>query len=325
MKHFLCIAVAALLLSAGHAAAQLYPMLSTTSSRTVTGGATNLALLTFTNNFTGPNTLTNSANVFAGSGAGLTGLVASAYLPLAGGTMSGATLIPAGSVSAASIALSDSASTGLYKAGTATFGIASGGSGVMCWGPYAGPQILGTVPLSWSSAGLNSLSDVFLYRDEAAALGLRNATTAQSLRVYGTYTDASNLVRASLSATSTSVTLAAETAGTGADDVNINLTPAGAGGVVIGSGGAAITKVLSASATLDFDLSAVVVEDLTITVTGAAVGDVVSLGVPNGSVTATVQFTGWVSASDTVTVRARTSAAGEDPASGTFRATVIKH
>jgi hypothetical protein len=90
-------------------------------------------------------------------------------------------------------------------------------------------------------------------------------------------------------------------------------------------GGASVTKILSATATLNFDLTALTVEDLTITVTGAADGDVVTLGVPSGSVTTSVQYTAWVSAADTVTVRARTSATGENPASGVFRATVIKH
>lgn len=97
------------------------------------------------------------------------------------------------------------------------------------------------------------------------------------------------------------------------------------GTVKVGSSGATFTSILSGTATLDFDLTAVVTEDLTITVTGAADGDVVMLGVPNGSVTTTVQFTAWVSASNTVTVRARTAAVGENPPSGTFRATVIKH
>ena len=57
----------------------------------------------------------------------------------------------------------------------------------------------------------------------------------QTLRIYGTYTDASTYVRASLSSSATAVTLAAETAGTGADDLNIVLTPAGTGGVGIGT------------------------------------------------------------------------------------------
>lgn len=97
------------------------------------------------------------------------------------------------------------------------------------------------------------------------------------------------------------------------------------GGFAIGSGGSAISKVLTATASLDFDLTALVVEDKTITVTGAAVGDVVILGVPHGGVTATAQFTGWVSAADTVTIRCRTSVVGENPADTTFRATVIQH
>lgn len=103
-----------------------------------------------------------------------------------------------------------------------------------------------------------------------------------------------------------------------------DISTLGTGKLVIGASGTGISKVLSASAALNFNLTLVDVEDLTITVTGAEDGDTVSLGVPNGSVTTSVQYTGWVSAANTVTIRARTSAAGEDPASGTFRATVTK-
>lgn len=103
-----------------------------------------------------------------------------------------------------------------------------------------------------------------------------------------------------------------------------DISTLGTGKLVIGASGTGISKVLSASAVLNFNLTLVNVEDLTLTVTGAADGDTVSLGVPNGSVTTSVQYTGWVSAANTVTIRARTSAAGEDPASGTFRATVTK-
>jgi hypothetical protein len=109
---------------------------------------------------------------------------------------------------------------------------------------------------------------------------------------------------------------------------NMAITDAGVvnarAGMIVSSGSATILKVLTATAALNFDLTAVVVQDLTITVTGAADGDCVVLGVPNASITATVQYTGWVSAANTVTVRARTAAVGENPASGTFRATVIQ-
>lgn len=164
----------------------------------------------------------------------------------------------------------------------------------------------------------------YLVPDAANVLAMRNAANANTFRVYYSYTDANNYQRAALTNTSSSIALVAETAGTGADNIDIQLTPAGTGGIIVGSGGTAIKKVLSASAALNFDLTALVVEDLTITVTGAADGDVVSVGVPNGSVTATVQYSGWVSAADTVTVRARTSVVGEDPASGTFRVMVTK-
>ena len=97
-----------------------------------------------------------------------------------------------------------------------------------------------------------------------------------------------------------------------------------ASGTLTVGGGTAIQKVLSATATLDFDLTAVTVHDLTITVTGAALGDVVSVGVPHGSVTTTASYTAWVSAADTVTVRCKTAVVGENPASGTFRVMVTK-
>lgn len=170
--------------------------------------------------------------------------------------------------------------------------------------------------------GMGGASSPYLYGKQST-IEQRSGAVAQTNRLYGTYTDSGNYVRLALSASTTSVSIAAESAGTGSADLDLILTPKGTGGVVIG-GGARIVKVLSATATLDFDLTAVVVEDKTITVTGAVSGDTVSVGAPNGSVTATVQFTGWVSAADTVTIRARTSAVGENPASGTFRATVTR-
>jgi hypothetical protein len=83
---------------------------------------------------------------------------------------------------------------------------------------------------------------------------------------------------------------------------------------------------INGSATLDFgNTTAQNSADLTITVTGAATGDVVSLGVPNGSVNANTCFTAWVSATDTVTVRFNNYSSGAiDPASGAFKIKVFK-
>lgn len=85
-------------------------------------------------------------------------------------------------------------------------------------------------------------------------------------------------------------------------------------------------QYLTATSALDFaNTSAQSSTDLTVTVPGAASGDPVTLGVPNGSVNANSCFTAWVSAADTVTVRFNNYSSGAiDPASGTFRVTVQK-
>jgi hypothetical protein len=60
------------------------------------------------------------------------------------------------------------------------------------------------------------------------------------------------------------------------------------------------------------------------TVTGAAVGDAVFLGAPSGLET-DLTFSGYVSATNTITVRLHNASGGSiDPASATWRATVIK-
>lgn len=91
-----------------------------------------------------------------------------------------------------------------------------------------------------------------------------------------------------------------------------------------GSNGTAADLIASASATLDFpSISASGgTQDLTITVTGASTGDVVQLGLP-AAPSAGVVFNAWVSAANTVTVRA-TNATGSpiDPASATYRVAV---
>lgn len=82
---------------------------------------------------------------------------------------------------------------------------------------------------------------------------------------------------------------------------------------------------LTATATLDFgSISAAASADLTITVTGATAGDAVLLGLP-AAPTAGIVFFGFVSATNTVTVRAMNiTSGGVDPASASYRATVIK-
>lgn len=99
-----------------------------------------------------------------------------------------------------------------------------------------------------------------------------------------------------------------------------------------GSGAAVDTPIkrhLSATATLNFSAPASVPGsvDLTITVTGAALGDTVTVGSPI-TVGANYILTGFVSAVNTVTVRwTQISGAAADPDStgGTYRVDVWKH
>ena len=100
------------------------------------------------------------------------------------------------------------------------------------------------------------------------------------------------------------------------------------GSFTVGSG-TAITKHLSATASLDFAAwSGNDCQDLTITVTGAVDGNTVYLGIPTAlSSTAGVSFSGFVSVADTVTVRGCkvTAGASADPAAATVRADVWQH
>ena len=98
-------------------------------------------------------------------------------------------------------------------------------------------------------------------------------------------------------------------------------------GTLTVGGGTAITQVLSATATLDFpSTGAQTSSDLTITLMGAALGDVVALGVPNEAAWVGGNcFTAWVSDVDTVTIRFNNfSAFANDPDSGVFRVMVTK-
>lgn len=89
-----------------------------------------------------------------------------------------------------------------------------------------------------------------------------------------------------------------------------------------------LAKTLTATAALNFPITvAGASADLTVTVTGASDGDVVALGVPNASTNVNTLFTAFVSAADTVTVRFQNAnlATSVDPASGTFRVSVLKY
>lgn len=83
---------------------------------------------------------------------------------------------------------------------------------------------------------------------------------------------------------------------------------------------------LVGTATLDFGATAAQSSsDLTITVTGAADGDLIQLGTPNAATLTNSSYNAWVSASNTVTVRFNNYSTGsQNPASASFNVSVIK-
>lgn len=273
------------------------------------GSSTNNALLNGTNVFTGTIrataavTLTNTSNVFAGNGSALTGISAGL-----GGVATNLSLYPSSDATVPltiTAASAQSANLQEWKTfvGVATAYVAAGGqfrsSDFLVVNPsspslgrvqmhYNNNKIYlsaGTI-LDWTSAdNTGGAEDTGLARNAAGVVEINSSTAGQFRDLRARTVTVTNLAF---------------------------------------SGGATITKVLTATASLDFNVGAGLVEDLTIALTGAALGNIVTLGVPNASVTASVQYTAWCSAADTVTVRARTSAA-EDQTAGTFRVTIIQH
>jgi hypothetical protein len=100
----------------------------------------------------------------------------------------------------------------------------------------------------------------------------------------------------------------------------------------VSSGGTRYTlaKTLTTTATLDFPATNPQnSSDLNISdtyISGAAVGDAVVLGAPSGAVLTNSAYTAWVSAAGQVTVRFNNYySVAQNPASGTFRVSVLKY
>lgn len=79
-------------------------------------------------------------------------------------------------------------------------------------------------------------ADVTIVRDAADTLAQRRATNAQTFLVYRTFSTTSDFERLALQTAAGQVILAAETAGTGTDNIDVVLTPAGTGNVVLPGG-----------------------------------------------------------------------------------------
>ena len=123
------------------------------------------------------------------------------------------------------------------------------GSGILRLGSNAFTDRVGIT--SGSGCAMN-IGAATICDDNGAAetLALRRSTNAQKLRVYRTFSDASNYERVAIQTGSGYVELAAETAGTGADDIDLRLTPAGAGKVRFGSHSAIAAETVTGYITI---------------------------------------------------------------------------
>jgi len=88
-----------------------------------------------------------------------------------------------------------------------------------------------------------------------------------------------------------------------------------------------VARTLTGSATLDFpNTAAFSFSDLTITVTGAAAGDVAVVGPAAASIPNNTLYFAWVSAANTVSIRfINNNLIASNPASGTFKVMVFKN
>lgn len=108
------------------------------------------------------------------------------------------------------------------------------------------------------------------------------------------------------------------------DDVNAQGAIT-ADSIALGTGNV-VTKFITATAVLNFPSTiSPATSDLVVAVTGAQLGDTVSLGVPNGAMGSTSMYFAWVNAAGQVTVRFFPTTGTVDPASGTFRISITQY
>jgi len=138
---------------------------------------------------------------------------------------------PATSGSKADVFVKTGSSAGIYSCSAAnTWTLAGGGAGTTI------NSTDGRLPYRSSSSAFDNSP---LARIDADTMEQANSTNAQVFNIYGTKTDGSNYVRLSIAPDATTVSLGAESAGTGTANLDINLIPKGTG--KLKSGGSAVS------------------------------------------------------------------------------------
>jgi hypothetical protein len=129
-------------------------------------------------------------------------------------------IAPNGTTAAPSLRFAE-ANTGIHFDGTSAVVLGRFGSdalGARYYGSFIGAVLPIGGSLGWqnsSTLGGSTDPDLALFRDAANTLAQRNATNAQTLRLYNTYTDASNYERLALVWSGNFAYVGTEAAGTG--------------------------------------------------------------------------------------------------------------
>lgn len=149
---------------------------------------------------------------------------------------SGQLRLPAGTAGSPAIAGSaGETSTGIFWPGSAVLRFTNSGT-ASAQLQASQLQLTSSAGLAWSSAAPGGTSDVVIRRDGAGIFAQRDDLNAQTMRGYRTFTDLANYERWALQSGAGFFELAAETAGTGTDNIDLRLTPAGTGNVSVTSG-----------------------------------------------------------------------------------------
>jgi len=164
--------------------------------------------------------------------------------PLASPTFTGQVIVPNGLEATPGVVFTSETNSGFYWKQAGRIALSLTGSFHYYFTDVEFDILGNDIPLK-----LGAASDVVIRRGAANVLDLRNTTNAQSLRIYTSYTDASNYERFAINTAAGTITLAAETLGTGTDNINISLVPAGTGQVLFPNGAAATPSIAFASDT----------------------------------------------------------------------------
>jgi hypothetical protein len=125
-------------------------------------------------------------------------------------TFTGSALLPNGTAAAPALAFSTEPTTGFYRDAPNVIRVSLSGVRYQQFGTNGLSLLDNSQGIVWGAA-----SDVYLVRDAANTLALRNSTNAQTFNIYNTYTDPSNYERLKVYWTSNYAFLEVGNAGTG--------------------------------------------------------------------------------------------------------------